>query len=294
MFKKVNMVIVTYNPNVELLEKCIFSIIKDIYKVYIIDNQSKELIIDIDNSKIEFIKLKENMGIAFAQNIGISKSIKDNVDYILLSDQDTIYPNNYILDMIKIYNNSENIAAIAPLFNDINQGKKNEGFMKKTFFGNKFFYPNKGQYEVSQLIASGKIINVKYLNDIGMMNEDLFIDWVDYEWCWKAISKGYKLIGNADKVIEHQLGDKAISMGSKEIGLRSPLRHYYITRNAFYLALNTKNLNKIHKIMLYLRSFRYIIGYPILAKPHLIHLKYVLLGFIHGITGKLGKLNDLD
>ena len=41
-------------------------------------------------------------------------------------------------------------------------------------------------------------------------------------------------------------------------------------------------------------TYEPIIGYPILAKPHLIHLKYVLLGFMHGITGKLGKLNDLD
>lgn len=181
---------------------------------------------------------------------------------------------------------------MTPLFKDIVGNNENEGFISKGLIGFKKINPKNGLHEVFQTIASGKILNSKYLDDVGLMDENLFIDWVDLEWCWRAGKKGYKIIGNADVIITHQLGDEATNLGFREVNLRSPIRHYYITRNAFYLALNDKSLDLIHRITLFFKSFRYVVGFPILSKPHLKHLKYVLLGFWHGITGKLGKLDD--
>jgi len=292
--KKIDMVIVTYNPEIKLLKKVIQSIIEQVRKIYIVDNtpgKAKELE-RFRNEKVEIIYLGNNKGIAYAQNIGINIAIENNAEYVILSDQDTVYPNNYVKEMLKVFDKYENVAAVSPLFKDINKNKPHEGFIEKSLIGFKKFYPTKGYYEIYQTIASGLIINVKALKVIGLMNEDLFIDWVDLEWCWRARKKGYKIIGNADVIIIHQLGDKSVNIGFREVNIRSPLRHYYITRNAFYLALRDNSLDKLHKLTLFLKSFRYILGFPILSKPHLKHLKYVLLGFWHGITGKLGKLDD--
>ncbi len=291
--KKTDMVIITYNPEIELFTKAVQSMTEQVRKIYIIDNtptRAKFLEKFQDNSKIEIIYLDDNKGIAYAQNIGIKKSLENRSDYIVLSDQDTIYPKNYIENMLKIENsNYSKIIAMAPLFKDTIGNNENEGFIIKRF---KKIFPKNGLHEVFQTIASGKILSSKYLNDVGLMDEKLFIDWVDLEWCWRARKKGYKIIGNADVVITHQLGDKSTNLGFREVSLRSPIRHYYITRNAFYLALNDKSLDKLNKITLFFKSFRYIIGFPLLSKPHLKHLKYVLLGFWHGVTGKLGKLDD--
>ena len=144
--------------------------------------------------------------------------------------------------------------------------------------------------EVEKTLSSGFFYSREVIEKIGLKNEDLFIDLVDWEWCWRARKKGYKIIGNADVIIEHQLGDSSKDLGFREVNLRSPMRHYYITRNAFHLALRDKSLDILHRITLFFKSFRYIIGYPLLSKPHLTHLKYVMLGFWHGIVGKLGKL----
>lgn len=287
---KIDIILVTYNPNIELLDNCIKSICKDVRNIYIVDNGSKKFEFDKKIDNIKFIKLQENMGIAYAQNIGIKEAIKDNAEYILLSDQDTVYPKDYIGNMIKTFSSDKNICAITPLFKDAHVKKSNDGFFKKSFWFAKKFFPSSGYHEVFHTIASGKLIKAHYLNDIGLMDEDLFIDWVDYEWCWRARKSGYKIIGNADVVIEHQLGDSSKDIGFREVNLRSYIRHYYITRNAFYLALYSKDLDVLHRITLFFKSFRYIVGYPILAKPHFINLKYVLLGFWHGVTKKLGKL----
>lgn len=290
MINNIDMILVTYNPNKRLLDNCIKSICKDVRNIYLVDNGSNNFEFNEKIDNVKFIKLEENMGIAYAQNIGIKEAVKNNAEYILLSDQDTVYPEDYISKMIKTFSFDENICAITPLFKDAHGKKCNDGFFKKSFFFTKQFFPEKGYYEVFHTIASGKLIKAQCLNDIGLMDEDLFIDWVDYEWCWRARNKGYKIIGNADVLIEHQLGDDSKDIGFREVNLRSPIRHYYITRNAFHLALRDKSLDILHRITLFFKSFRYIIGYPILSKPHLTHLKYVLLGFWHGITGKLGKL----
>jgi len=182
----------------------------------------------------------------------------------------------------------EKVAAAGPLFIDTHTGKL-QFFVKKGLLGFKRIYPKQGKHKVLQLIASGTIINAKYLPDIGLMMEALFIDWVDMEWCWRARKKGYKIIGNADIIISHKLGEKSKNIGFRNVNIRSHIRHYYITRNAFYLALYSKDLDIFHRVLLFLKSFRYILGYPLLAKPHLTNLKYCLLG-IFGSEGKACSL----
>jgi len=51
------------------------------------------------------------------------------------------------------------------------------------------------------------IIPTGVFQDVGLMYEDLFLDWADLEWCWRVNFKGYKIIGNADMIITHRIGD---------------------------------------------------------------------------------------
>ena len=232
----IDAVFITYYPNVKLFEKAIKSIISQVRIAYIIDNTPEkcnhlEKLHEYSNINITY--LCDNKGIAYAQNIGIKKSIEGNADFIMLSDQHTIYPENYIKAMLSTFEGAKQVAAIAPLFKDENSRMHNSGIYKKGLFFYKLFYPKKGIFEIPQAIASGKIINTAHLSEIGLMKEDLFMDWIDFEWCWRATRKGYKIIGNANVVITHQLGEHAADIGFREVNLRSPVRHYYITRNAF-------------------------------------------------------------
>jgi rhamnosyltransferase len=286
-------VIITYKPNMAILEKCIHGLKNQLAKIIIVDNTPGKCEI-LENLKtfpnIEVIYLADNYGIAYAQNVGIKRALEEKADYILLSDQDTVYPPDFVEKMLECFKD-EKVAAAGPLYLDRITGKI-QPFVKKGLFGFKKIYPKSGKHEVLQLIASGTIIKAKCLNDVGLFNNDLFIDWVDLEWCWRAIKRGYKIIGNADVMINHRLGDNVKNIGFKILTQRSPLRHYYITRNAVYLALRCNSLDILHRITLFLKSFRYILGYSIFMKPHTKNLKYTLKGFYHGIIGRLGKLNE--
>ncbi|ABK14752.1 glycosyl transferase, family 2 [Methanothrix thermoacetophila PT] len=295
---KVFAIIVTYKPNVRVLIKTIYSLKDQVYKIIIVDNTEDgfnfQQILTANNYKIKIIKLWNNYGIGKAQNIGIKIAIDEGAEYIMLSDQDTEYPPNYIENMIKAigdlsYNNSQ-IAAIGPSYEDLNKDGRRGYFVIFNSFFIKRIYAKEGCLPVSQLLATGMIIPVKILKSVGYMREDLFIDWVDMEWCWKARSMGYQIFGNANVVVKHVLGDKSVKVGPKYFNLRSPSRHYYMIRNGLYLALNSSYINWQMKLRLLISMFCRVLFYAILSKPHSTHLKYCLLGIYHGFIGRLGKL----
>jgi len=292
---KIYLVIVTYKTEEDSLEKLLNSIKFQVDKVLIVDNTPNFTngLEKFRDEKTEAIYLNENTGIAYAQNFGIKKAIEEGADFIMLSDDDTLYPENYVNEMLKVFQKKkeEKIAAVAPSFKNVLTGKKNS-FVLKSTIGFRKICPSSGYYEIFQAIASGLILNAKYLKEIGLMNEKLFMDYVDLEWCWRAIKKGYKIIGNANVIIEHKLGDYSKTMSGKQIFLRNPLRHYYITRNNTYLALYDNDLDFIYRGFLLIKSFGYLIGYPLLASPFFKNFQYCLLGFWHGVTKKMGKLNE--
>lgn len=282
-------VYITYEPNVDLLSRSLLSLKDQVDTIFVVDNASSCFLGDLfeNDSNIHLIRLNKNQGIAAAQNVGIRKAQALNFDYIMLSDQDTLYPSDYISTMLPSFKIKDNVAAVAPRFIDNNKSYS-DGFIStdSIFFAQ--FHPISGNHEIQQCIASGQIIRVGALASIGLMLESLFIDWVDIEWCWRARAKGYSILGNADVTIAHQLGDEAVNVGFRQVNLRSPMRHYYITRNAFYLALYKSYLPLTKRVVLFIRSFRYLVSFPLLAKPRGKNLKAVVLGFLHGILGKLG------
>jgi len=286
-------VVVTYKPDILILEKCIYSIVNQLNKIIILDNTPNG-----DNSlerfkgfpNVDIIYLGDNYGIAFAQNVGIKKALEEGTDFILLSDQDTIYPLDYVEKMLECFK-EDKVAAAGPLFIDAHTGKV-QFFVKKGLIGFKKIYPKTGKHEVLQLITSGTIINAKFIPEIGLMKEELFIDWVDMEWCWRAVKKGYKIIGNADVVIKHFHGEKSKKFLTKNITLKSCIRNYYTIRNGIYLALHSNVLDSYRRTLLFLKTFRNIFLFSLLSNNFLLNLKYTLKGFYHGLVGKLGKLDE--
>ncbi len=285
-------IVIIYFPSETLLEKLISSLFKQIDKIILVNNTPSKsgLKGDFRNTKSQIIQLNQNTGIAYAQNVGINKAIEEGAEYIILSDQDTIYPENYVSEMLKCFED-EKVAAAGPMFVDTHTGNR-QFFIVADKFRFKKIYPKSGKHEVLQLIASGTMIKVSALKEIGFMREEFFIDWVDMEWCWRAIKKGYKLIGNADVIVYHQHGENSVSFLGKEITIRKPWRYYYTIRNGIYLSVYSDLLSPYLRTLLFIKTLRNTFLYPFLTKPRLESLKYSMLGLYHGLIGKLGKLND--
>lgn len=295
-------IIITYNPEISRLKKVLDSLTCKDLDIIIVDNtpenESTTLTLTalINNrTGIKHVPLQKNTGIAFAQNIGIAIALKENYENIILSDQDTIYPINFFSEMQKeleiLQQRGEKIAVIGPAYCDKNKPNVKPSFERYDNGTIRKISQDSGTIRVSQLIASGMLIPAAAIREIGGMAEDLFIDWVDLEWCWRAINAGYSLYGTFNVKIDHQLGDKSKTIFGKKISIHSPFRNYFIIRNGLHLALRGNLLDSfLHRYYLLKRVCRYFIGMCLLSENRVEDVKMMLRGFADGIRGKLGPL----
>lgn len=290
MMDNICAIIVTYNSSFIDIKKVVDSVAKQVDAVVLINNDGNHYAGEFSYfENIEEHVLNDNFGIAFAQNVGMRIAVERGYEYVMLSDQDTVYPDDYISTMLPVFSTDKAIGAVAPGFIDINVSEPAPAFV---FSNGNSFVTRKvcaGSYDIFHAIASGLIIRTEVLQVVGFMNEDLFIDWVDLEWCWRLRKAGFRLIGNASALVQHVLGDYSKNIGFRDVPLRNYVRHYYITRNAFFLSLYCPSLNRMQKIHLAVRSIKYLIGFPLLGRDKLKNFRVVFLGLWHGMRGNLGK-----
>lgn len=277
-------IIVIYHPNFETLKKCIESILPQVEKVILVNNDIISLL-NFSVPKIHIIQLGENKGIAYAQNKGIEYSLSQDADYVLFSDQDTVYPNDFIRKSLACYqrHKSEKIAAVVPWF--YNENKKQYAKVSFSKVGTASPEKDKDNY-LQHAISSGTFCHISAFNIIGMMNERFFIDWVEIEWCWRAVNIGYKIICDTTNIIHHDLGDAYKKVLGRKIVVYSDFRNYYFFRNATYLLLHSHLLNFKEQLSFASYILQKSILYFITKGISLKHLKTFFKAVIAGIINK--------
>lgn len=304
---KIFVVCVTYFPDLELFKESIRSLYNQVDFFIIVDNTIEESSkININflekydwTQKIKIINLDNNYGIGYAQNIGIKFAIENNADYILTTDQDTIYPQRYIDTMLSIYNvykDMYKIAAIAPFFRNINFSSevyklivkdKNDKVLRLKFNTREGL---KDVYSVYYTISSGMIIPKNVIEEIGFMNEDLFIDWVDTEWCIRANAKGYNVLQTPKISIQHKHGYGTLNLFKNYFVTHNYIRRYYIYRNGLYLFLYDKNLNKNLKFFILELLLSLFFVHLIVSKNKLSELKNKYFAIKDAFSKNLGPV----
>ena len=85
-------------------------------------------------------------------------------------------------------------------------------------------------------MASGSFIPNKRFKEIGLMREDFWIDYIDYEFSFRVRKQGYKILGVGGARLNHRLG---ITQQIKVLGktfsyqVHPAFRRYTIYRNRF-------------------------------------------------------------
>ncbi|GAA5185119.1 rhamnosyltransferase [Acinetobacter kookii] len=289
-------VIVTYNPNLQNLSKLTEMLSASCTDVVIVDNFSKninELSALLINAEV--VSLRENYGIARAQNTGIKKALELGAKKIFFFDQDSEIDEHFIKNLVSDYNKLEGmggkIAAIGPQFIDKEFGfyapgliVKNNGLINKIDIS-EIAEP----VQVGIIISSGSLIPVSVLQDVGFMNEDFFIDYVDTEWCFRALQKGYKIYVSNKAVMYHSVGESTITLLGKTCPVHSPYRRYYRVRNLFLM----KNMPHISKAWIFSMLINNCIAQIILfftQKNKFSYIHYFIISIIDGLKGKKGSL----
>lgn len=274
-------VVVLYNP-VDDVIKNVESYNDAVSKVYAIDNS------DIKNyglvaklkqiPNLEYTFLGNNKGIARALNIALCKAIYDNADFLLTMDQDTsFYSNNAekMISYVSKYKKNDKVVLYAANTDDY-QGERNCEY-------------------VNLALTSGNIIHCRTIESIGGFDENLFIDWVDQDLCYRLLSAGFKMVRLNHIKINHHLGvnctKKLLGMGFNYT-THSSVRYYYMVRNKLYVLEKNRVSWK--------KRTRFIFGVVAMALKVIMieknkrnKLYYILQGITDYLRNKMGKFEDV-
>lgn len=296
---RVGGVIVAYHPDQAAFQNVVSIACQQLDCLVIVNNSEKKIdfIASDENTETQstqpyIIENKINLGIAKALNIGLAHLISLGCTHFLLLDHDSIMPLNMVNTLAASFielSKHHHIAAIGPAYFN-SQLKKFAPFISYGDWRLKKLAISSfdGYVETHFLISSGTLISLEALNNVGEMQEDLFIDYVDTEWCLRAISKGYKIFGTNKVVMEHALGDTPMDIWGYQFPLHSPLRHYYLVRNAIQVA-KKDFVPPRWKFVIISRMMMAFCFYAIAPANRVEHFKKMLSGFRDGLSNKLGQ-----
>jgi len=241
-------IVVSYHPDLTALLKLLGQLNKETDFI-VIDNGSPAIeqlsqSITVYKRCRQLIRLPENLGLARALNIGLQWAQDNQHDTAFLFDQDSSLCDLFIERMLAALHEAsayskQGIAAVGPRI-------INPQTLRQTPFklfshvlnrSDRRFASTTQHFEADFLITSGTLLNLKLLPGIGTMKEEYFIDNVDLEWCFRAKSLGYDLIGTDAAVLYHAIGERSHNPLVKAglIAQHNPSRTYYSSRNRVHL-----------------------------------------------------------
>lgn len=239
--------IVTYNPDLETLEKNISSLYDQVDTLVIVDNNSNNQAeiedMFVEKNKISILKNPENYGIAKALNQIFQYAKENRYQWFLTMDQDSLCSKDLMKEYAEAYKEEDNIAIYSPFILN-NQKITLEQYSKLDL------KPIEVVQEPLGCITSGCLTNVQATEDVAGFDEELFIDCVDADFNLKLSLLNYKIVrvnstymlqamGEAKKVklldwLYHITNNKKLQR-LRFTPVYNKTRLYYISRNSRYI-----------------------------------------------------------
>ena len=272
--------IITYNPDIERLRNNIDAIYPQVDKLIIVDNGSSNIsVVQKEFSSfanICYIINENNIGISCALNQMSQKAIDLGAEWLLTLDQDSVVSDDLMKEYAKLLKD-DSLGIISCRYKDRNANE----IQMTDVEDNKY---------VSRCITSGSYMNLKAWKDVGGFYEPLFIDQVDFDYCYSLREQGCSILQAGKPYILHEIGkSRSITLfGHNHVAFNhSPVRYYYMIRNMIIVA------KRHHMWKHYLRVIvrRWLIVNRF-EDNRLVKNRMMLKGLCHGIVGRLGKYEN--
>jgi rhamnosyltransferase len=232
-------------------------------EVIVIDNSSDEearqRIKELSSRQRVSLVLNEgNEGLGRALNQGMRHSAERGYIWTLLLDDDSVLSDGMIAEMMRSYHNCsadarEAVAAIVPAVYDKDMNEYIPSVVTTKTLNRKLDSLS-GDAFVHFHITSGTLLKNEIIKKVGLMNERLFIDYIDFDYCFRILEQGYKILLSGNAVLYHALGRGRELLGF-QFREHTPLRVYYQSRNRLYTMWK---YGRKHRSFLYAEAFRFL------------------------------------
>lgn len=284
-------VVVTYRPDPVRLQAALDALRPQVEVVLVVDNHSPQPA--PLSPEVVYLRQSSNVGLATAQNVGIEWARQAGHTHVLILDQDSIPAPDMVANLVQAWRelgSTSKVGALGPRFHDPREGR-DAPFVRVAFPMSRKLWCDAATRVVpcDFLISSGALIALAVLDDVGGMDDGLFIDNVDMEWSFRARANGYALFGVCAATMEHHLGDdrQPVFGGRFHIVRHGPTRLYYIMRNrvALYRRRHTPRVWIAQDLPRVVAKF---LIFSILVGPRTRNVEYMLRGLADGLRGRGG------
>lgn len=283
---KVATVTILYNFNRNCIQN-ITSYSNETEAVFAYDNSTLKNQTFIEELKkipnVIYVDGNGNQGLAKPINQIAEKAMMMGYEWLITFDQDSVAEKGMLKKMIGYAESCKDTSKIGIICPAVSKKvvKFEKAYSKISY--NKWIQ------------QSGAMHNLKVLEKVGNYDEKLFIDQVDYEYCVRILSKGYKIVKVNDAILYHNVEDDNTQFIRKHgrplyVNKYSSKRYYYCVRNILYCTEKYKKINKQ-----YYESQRRNLGSLLRTFPYdqqkLKKIRAILWGWIDYKIEKMGKTN---
>ena len=276
--------VILYKPNLDTITN-VESYIDYVKTLFIVNNGDGSNVINALLSKynnIVVINFNENVGIARALN-EVLRRCNRHYTHLLTMDQDSRFVEDSMKNYIEYLNQfdwNKTLGVSPKILDDMNAPPYSSDVVFK---------------ETKRVITSGNIISVNNAIAIGGFDEELFIDEVDFEFCYRGSLNGYvNYIFFKDVYLKHRLGNPIkIRLMNKtfETMNHNFLRKYYIARNRCYVYKKYKFMDEKFFYKLYIKQNFYMFWQIVFIESDKWRkLRYFVKGIIDFYIGRMGKV----
>ena len=227
-------VVVFYHPDRSCVERA-NRLAKNTYCVVVDNTPGVDHVEGLD-PEVRYLPNGDNLGIAAALNQGIEMLLSEGCQIALLFDQDSEPTARHLSVLPALLEDwvarGEKIALVGPAYDDPAAWRGCTFRAVSSFFAG----ARTGKWRLSGgrrfSHHVGTAPNLACWSIVGPMEDALFIDFVDLEWCIRAKRKGYRVVGIPWITMAHELGGEPVRIFGRIYPMHGPVRHYYLFRNA--------------------------------------------------------------
>lgn len=248
-------------------------------------------------ARLQLLSPGRNLGVAAAHNLGLQHLFAQGCRQVVLFDQDSLPAADMLQRLVEAQQGllaaGLTVAAVGPRHHAAQDGEP-APFVRLA--RGRVQLVQRADAELSLaacrcdfLITSGCLIDKAVVERVGLLDESLFIDNVDIEWCYRAAARGLHCYGVLDAGMRHALGDRRqrLPLLHHEIVIHSPVRIYYMMRNRWrlYAMAHVPLAWKLADIP---RMLAKQLIFSLLITPRGRYLRAGVAGLVDGLLGRGG------
>ena len=290
-------VIVTYNIR-EAIHRCFDSIQNQVGHVVIVDNGSdeftrRELNRLAASDSVTTILNERNEGIARAFNQAVQWARGEGFQWILTLDHDSEATPGMVDKLVQAYvtlqrQGIQNVGVVGANPFDQNTQLFIRGYHLREGGGMPL--------EEGDVMSSGSLIQSRVFDVIGFFNEDLFVYYVDVDFCLRVGRGGFRVFVCPEAVLLHKEGSKErrkFFWRHAYYDHRGKHAWYYLTRNTIYM-MKKHDLSPSYTYPMVRRICKDHVKILLYDKERFSVLWFSLKGLIDAFRGRFGPLNSVN